>query len=141
PTIGPDHRFSLMHAEDFARYAVALTTAEHAVGCIAEPDDGKTNGYTMAEVAAAAAPILGHAVRAVTIPKFVLKTFALLNEVTAPLVGAVPMVTRGKVDEIHHSDWVSDGSGSRLLPAFTPRFSLGEGLSHTLAWYRNEGWL
>jgi len=141
PTLGPAHRFSLIHAEDLARYALALVAAKRARHCIAEPDDGKPRGYTIAEVAAAAGPILGKPIRVVRIPKGLLKALALLNEVTAPLVGSVPMVTRGKVDEIHHPDWVSDGNARKLVPLFRPAFPLARGLAHTLAWYRREGWL
>lgn len=141
PTLGPTHRFSLMHVEDLARYALALVLERRAARAIAEPDDGKPGGYTISDVAAAASNLLGTRVRVVSIPKGLLQALALLNEVTAPLLGSAPMVTRGKVNEIHHPDWVADGKASRAVPGFRPAFPLEKGLAHTLAWYRREGWL
>jgi UDP-glucose 4-epimerase len=141
PTVGPTHRFSLAHVEDFARYALLLVRSPAASECVAEPDDGKAGGYTIADVAAAAGAILGRRVHVVRIPKGLLKAFALLNEVTAPLVGAVPMVTRGKVNEFQHPDWVSDGNAGKFAPSFRPAFTLEGGLAHTLGWYREHGWL
>lgn len=141
PTAGAGHRFSLMHVSDFAQYGLALLSAKHAENFTVEPDDGKTGGYRMHEVAQVAASLLARPVRVVTIPELFLKTIAVLNQITAPLIGATPMMTYGKINEFQHPNWVSSGLAQHCPPGFRVKFSLSKGMQHSFAWYKNQGWL
>lgn len=141
PTAGADHRFSLMHVSDFAKYGLALLLAKHTENFITEPDDGKAGGYSMQEVAQVASTILARSVRVVTVPGSLLRTIAILNQITAPLIGATPMVTSGKINEIQHPNWVSSGLAQYCPPNFTVRFCLSQGMQDSFTWYKKHGWL
>ncbi|MFM8745380.1 MAG: hypothetical protein ACKOED_01745, partial [Aestuariivirga sp.] len=58
-------------------------------------------------------------------------------EALARLSGKPGMVTRGKIAELYHADWVSrEGSLALADPVL-----LADGFAETVQWYRAAGWL
>lgn len=141
PAAGRESRFSLIHAADLAALVLAALGHERTLGKTLEPDDAKQGGYTIAEVAEAASKILGRPVRTVEIHPGVLKGVALVNEFAAPLIGDVPILTRHKVREMAHPDWVAAGGVEKIVPRWRPERDLETGLAETFEWYRRQGWL
>ncbi|MCS6876882.1 MAG: NAD-dependent epimerase/dehydratase family protein [Geminicoccaceae bacterium] len=133
----PANRFSLIYVEDLADLVGELVTGA-APSALLEPDDGRPGGYGWRELADAAAARLGKRVRLVELPRPVMVAAALLTELGARPLGRTPRLSRGKVAELFHPDWVA---GASVPPGWRPRVQFDEGFARTLAWYRAEGWL
>lgn len=132
---GVQARFSLLYAEDLAKFLVARL-ADETPGLI-EIDDGRPNGYGWPDLLKSAAEVEGRAARAVFLPQWLLQGLS----VPVALLGSslklrVPL-TPGKVRELYHPDWVAHGAGAGLAGAKPFR----EGYRLTIAWYREQGWL
>lgn len=138
---GNDARFSLIYASELAQLIVALLARPPASGTIVEPDDGTAGGYGWADLAAIAQQRTGRRVRAIGLPKPPLAIAARLAEGYAARRRRMPLLTRGKVDEFFHRDWVCDTNRLHAVSAWRPHTRFGDGLTQTLAWYRSAGWL
>jgi hypothetical protein len=99
--------------------------------------DGKHGGYNWNDLADIAGRSEGHPVRTVFLPRAVPAALAPFAEVVSRLTGRPGMVSRGKVAELYHHDWVAKGPG---LPLAEP-VTFERGLPEALRWYREEGWL
>jgi nucleoside-diphosphate-sugar epimerase len=138
---GAAARFSLLFVGDLARLIVAVLGASPASGTVLEPDDGRPGGYGWRDLATIAEARLGRRVRVVGLPKAPLSAAALLLERYAAARGQAPMLSRSKVAELFHHDWVADGRSLAALPGWRPQTDFAAGLATTLAWYREAGWL
>ena len=127
-------RFAIMHVKDFANVATDAVTSAR-VGLV-ELDD--CNGsYDWDMLAAEYRRITGLPERLVFIPKSVALAAAAAVEGYSRIANRPSLTNTGKVNELYHRDWATDGKG-------WPRdksISLSQGLAETLAWYRKEGWL
>src|SRR5262249_11460553 len=106
--VHPRHRgrFSLIHVDDLVGPMCAWLDAEDgSAGTTFELEDG-AGGYRWPDVLAAVSRYRGGRVVSIGIPHFVLATAARLNEWFARGYDYAPMVTRGKVRELFHPDWV-----------------------------------
>jgi hypothetical protein len=66
---------------------------------------------------------------------------AKLAEIGGSWATSAPILTRGKVAELYHRDWVSDTRTMNALAGWRPRIGFADGLEASLAWYRAAGWL
>lgn len=127
-------RFSLVHVADFA--AVVLDAAVSKVTGLFEIDD-MAGGHNWAELAAINFKHAGLPQHVTYLPKGLVSFVALGAEVGTFFTGLPGMVTRAKVRELYHDDWVVRGANwPRAKPV-----GLQEGLVETINWYRREGWL
>lgn len=132
------NRFSLIYVEDLAELVAGLVARPPAGAELLEPDDGRPGGYGWRDLARIGAERIGRRVRLVELPRPVLRAAAWMAELGARPFGAAPALSRGKVAELFHPDWLAAGAA---LPDWRPRTGFPEGLDRTLAWYRAEGWL
>ena len=56
-------------------------------------------------------------------------------------VAQPPILSRGKIAELYHCDWVSDTRGMAVVSGWRPEVEFGDGLTASLQWYRRAGWL
>ena len=138
---GRSARFSMLYASDLAALIVALLANPPGSGTIVEPDDGRGGGYAWSELAGIAAAKLARPVRAVGVPQRPLTMLAGLSERVAVATGRQPFLSRGKVRELFHPDWVCGPSGMASVAGWQPRTRFEDGLPATLGWYRAAGWL
>lgn len=134
------NRFSLIHVEDLAELVAELIARPPAGGALLEPDDGRPGGYGWHDLARIAAERTGRRVRLVELPRPVLVAAAWMAELGARPLGAAPTLSRGKVAELFHPDWLAAGAAT-AVPGWRPATGFADGLARTLAWYRAEGWL
>ncbi len=134
-------RFSLLEVGDLAALILRLLDAPPASGAVLEPDDGRAGGYGWADLAAIAEARLGRRVRLVRLPRAPLAAAAGWAERYAAARGRLPVLSRGKVAELFHHDWVCDRRSLEAVPGWQPRVGFAQGFSTTLAWYREAGWL
>ncbi len=52
-----------------------------------------------------------------------------------------PPIHRDKLAELTAPNWSCDITAAKELLGFIPRYTLREGLTETIAWYRQQGWL
>ncbi len=136
-----DNVFSLIHAADLAAAGLAALHHKPAFGQVIEPDDRKQAGYTITEVAKAAEKVLGRKIRTVEIPGAVLHFIAGANEMFASLGAEPAMLSRHKVREMVHADWLADQDTQRRISHWQPKIGLEEGFRETISWYRANKWL
>jgi nucleoside-diphosphate-sugar epimerase len=130
-----DARFSLIHVDDLARIIVDAAASKRTG--IVELGDGCAQGHDWKELARVASAVEHRSVTVVFLPKFVPYTFAFVAEAVAKLSRNPSMISREKINELYHKDWVAQGEG---WPLKGPT-GFAQGFAETLAWYRNEGWL
>ena len=142
--VHPGHaeaRFSLLYAPDLAELVPLLLAHPPAQGTILEPDDGNAGGYTWRDLAATAEARLGRPVRAMRLPRPPLALIAWAAEGYGRYAARAPILSRGKVAELYHRDWVSDTRAVGVAAGWAPRLRFGDALVATLAWYQQAGWL
>lgn len=128
-------RFSLVYVKDLARIAVAALEDDWT-GC-RDADDGREQGYRWADLAAAIATLEDRKITPIFLPQTLASSVSWVVAAGASAVGRSAMVTPGKVRELYHHDWVSR---DHVLRAESSTL-LAQGLSQTLTWYRQKGWL
>jgi len=128
-------RLSLAHVDDTARVILATLSGEYIDKTI-EFDDGHVGGYTWAEVAAAAGHVLGRPVRTLNLPRGVLYAVGVATDVVAQARGRPAVLSRHKVAEIYHPDWVARPTP---LPGYRPAWSLVDGFQNTVEWAVSQG--
>jgi len=138
---GMESRFSLLYVEDLTHLVCTLLAGPPRTGTILEPDDGRAGGYGWADLATVAERQLGHRVRSIGIHKSPLAMAAWLAEWHGRSVARPPILSRGKIAELYHRDWVSDTRGIEMVAGWRPRVGFGDGLTASLNWYRDAGWL
>lgn len=136
-----DARFSLLYVHDLVRLVRALIAYPPPGGTMLEPDDGTPAGYDWAELGALAEERLGRKVRLVAIPRGPMSLAAWLAERYGRRTGQPPVLSRGKVAELYHRDWVSDTRAMATVLGWQPQVRFGDGLFASVAWYRSAGWL
>ena len=108
-------RFSLLYVEDLPHLLCALLAGPPRSGTILEPDDGRAGGYGWAELATVAERQLGRSVR---------RRRATGRRLPwrrgwpnhGRSVARPPILSRGKIAELYHRDWVCERRGMAAVP-------------------------
>ena len=131
--IHPRHRgrFSLIHVDDLVGAMLAWVGGPDDCADTFELEDG-AGGYRWPDVLAAVARFRSRRVVSLGVPRFVLATAAFANELLAKRFHYAPMVTRGKVRELFHPDWVARNEPIRAALGWQPRVGIDAGLRRTL---------
>jgi nucleoside-diphosphate-sugar epimerase len=131
----PASRFSLIHVHDLA--AILMEAVTSSLSGMIEISDGRPAGYGWPDILAAAEQVTGIKVKALFLPRALPALVGGIAETAAAWRGVPNIVSRGKIAELYHQDWVAHGEGWPL-----PRpIGFAEGFASTLAWYRAAGWL
>lgn len=128
-------RFSLLYAEDLAKFILARLEDDAQGLC--EIDDGRPRGYGWRDILDLAATVEGHKARAVFLPKWLLEGLAWPVSLLGSVFKLRVPLTPGKVRELYHPDWVVTGKA----PDHPVCLPFAEGFRLTIAWYREQGWL
>jgi nucleoside-diphosphate-sugar epimerase len=132
-------RFSLLFVADLASLLVELALTPFAAACPLEPDDGRPGGYAWSDLAAVAGEVMGRRIRTLHLPPRALWPLAVGAEIWGRLANRPPPLSRDKLRELGHRDWVC-----RPLPepiGWRPRTGFARGYAQTAAWYARAGWL
>jgi nucleoside-diphosphate-sugar epimerase len=130
-----EQRFSLLYVGDLGRLlADALETGEAGVR---EVHDGRPDGYSWSDLAHIASAHERRTIEPYFLPRALLTGAAFAMEPLARLRGKPAMLSRAKVNELYHRDWVAKGPGLPLPDAI----GFVEGFARTVSWYRASGWL
>jgi len=97
--------------------------------------------YTWREFAETAARVAGRAVRQIVVPAGAVRAVGAFNSVAAALTGNAKMLDWQKSREILQPYWLCDTSKAKRELGYQPTYSLEQGLTETIRWYEEEGWL
>ncbi len=130
PVVGKlQNRFGLLHVDDLVSAIQAWLDLDAPCPGIYELDDGTTGGYSFQSLAALTQKIWRRPVRCIVVPHALIKNIAAMNLWLARIFRYAPMLTPGKVKELHHHDWVCDnGPLIHALPDWRPRIRLHDAL-------------
>ena len=139
---GTEHsRFSVIYVEDLAEAVYAMLDQKVESGGIYEIHDGHDEGYSWKELALAAGKAEGHVVQCRFLPRAVADIFGIGGLIAGRLTGRTPMATPGKIVELYHEDWVARHNLLDQHISWRPKTLFDEGYKHTMAWYREQGWI
>ena len=132
------NRFSMIYAKDLAHAALACLGQKAAFAQCYELDDGAENGYIMEDLSQIAAEIFERPINSTIIPAWALKGFGHLVNLWALIKRQPQMLTRLKVNELLHNDWVAKNNKLNDTKFWQAEVKLDEGLDSTINWYKNQ---
>lgn len=136
--IGPrGQKLSLVHVRDLAAGFLAAAAATHARGVYYV--SGDTHAWE--EIVGGIGAAVGRRARVIGLPRPLVRTAARLNRLAARIIGAKPLLTPERVDDLVQPDWSCDNGRARRELGYLSGVPLTEGLNETAAWYRQNGWL
>ena len=139
PYLGDTSRtIQLVHVDDLCRGIYLAATGDSPSGqayFIAE-----NRAYTMKELMALLEKACGKSGFPLIIPGPLFKLIAFISKMAFRLVGATPMLTPEKADELLGSWEVSTEKAKRAF-GFESAISFEKGAKETFEWYKQEGWL
>lgn len=122
-------RVSLLHVFDCVSAVLAwIQQPNKMFGQTYELDDGHPNAYSWREIGDIIATKTKRKMIFLTVPKALLMSVALANNVLAFILRYSPMLTVGKIREIWHPDWRCDNTATMKAFAWQPRYHLDNGL-------------
>ncbi|MCK4378544.1 MAG: hypothetical protein KAW01_04335, partial [Deltaproteobacteria bacterium] len=101
---------------------------------IYELHDGQPGGYSWDEVVVLFSRLRAKKLIKLHLPLSLLSLSANMNQFISRLTGKHPMLTPGKIRELHHPDWVCDNQAITAQTGWQPKIGLGEGLQRTMKW-------
>ncbi|NVJ96821.1 MAG: NAD-dependent epimerase/dehydratase family protein [Alphaproteobacteria bacterium] len=134
------NRFAMIHGRDMADALVALSDGKFK-SAVLEVDDGKSGGYTIAEVAEAISAPGQKQPFILPIPFAVLGSIGFLNGIIARLINRPAMLTMSTARYLCHNDWTVRNARRPHMTNWSPKFDLKAGLKDTIDWYRKNGLL
>ncbi len=135
-------RLSLLHVEDLADAVLAvLSSGEATMGGTYEVDDGQVGGYSWRAIVEAAGEHFSRPLRTFRSPRSILYGASCINSLAGLVSGRAPILSPGKVREIRHPDWVCRNNQLAEQTNWRPQWSLKEGFSDAIGWYREKSCL
>ena len=139
PAVGDTSRkLQLVHVDDLVRgiYLATITATESgAIYFICEKD-----AYAFRDLVGHLRAASGRRTIPVPIPGALFRAIAAVSEFAFKLVGATPMLTREKADELL-ATWEIDTSKARTELGYESAIPFPEGARRTYEWYCKKGWL
>lgn len=130
---------SIIHVADLAELLIALAASSGpASRKLFEPDDGRSGGWSHAELARAIGQAVGRRVAAPHLPKAIMLAGARLDRL---LRGGKAKLTADRVGYMAHPNWVARSDRAVPPEIWQPKIDGEAGLRATAEWYRAQGWL
>jgi nucleoside-diphosphate-sugar epimerase len=116
--------FSLLHVADLSQLIMSQLNLTTEPGKIIEPDDG--NQYSWQQIQQISEDFFHRKIRIIRLPSPMLSLAAHSNVLFSKLLNYSPMLTPGKVRELLHHNWVSEGAS--YIINWKPKVDLKIGL-------------
>ena len=134
----PKGRISVIHVDDLCRLLLTLTERDAPTGVLIEPDDGKPDGWTHREFAAALGEAVGTKPAILSSPGILLRLAARADQLFRR---ERAKLTVDRAAYFSHRNWVVEPKRAPPQQLWHPSIPTSEGLRQTADWYRAEGWL
>jgi nucleoside-diphosphate-sugar epimerase len=122
----------MIYIDDLVEAILTLVKQKVWPNAVFELHDGRSGGYSWSEVVQSVARALARKVCRFKIPLFLLRSIATVNQLAGRVIGYAPMLNRGKVRELEHTDWTCDNTAIMQATGWQPRIALEEGIHRTL---------
>lgn len=140
PLVGQqEKRLSLVHVLDLVNAMIVAAEHERAKNEIFFITN--SNGYSWIEFENTIARTLRKKGMFVRIPECLLDVVALINEVTARIMGKPALLNKDKVLEMKQQSWLIDNLKAKKILGFEAQTELETGIQSTVQWYKKQGWL
>lgn len=136
---GGERRFSAIYVKDLVEGILAAARSPRAPGRSYFMAHPKTLSWD--DLSGVAARIMRRSPRLLTIPVPLAMAIGACAEAAARLTGKPGIISREKVREARYPYWTCDTSRASAELNFTAPTGIDAGLSETLAWYKEAGWL
>lgn len=136
-----DARFSLIYVADLADMIARLLETPRWGGCTVELHDGRAGGYRWQDLAEIAGRHLGRRILTIAVPQPILWPAAVAGETAGAVFRRSPRLSRGKLRELFHPNWVCRASATQVLAGCSARTTFETGFAETMAWYEQNRWL
>jgi nucleoside-diphosphate-sugar epimerase len=140
PYIGKQaQQLSFVYVKDLADLAVSAIFASNIHQQTYNITDGRCyDRYQLADLTKA---LLYKKTLKFHLPLGIVKLMASILETTFSLLKKAPTLNREKLNELTAKNWCCDIEKAKKELGYTPAYDLSKGLTETLAWYKNVGWL
>lgn len=139
PALGDvSRKIQLVHVDDLVRgiyLATVKPTSSGSIFFLCERE-----AYAFGELVRHLKTASGRKAIRIPIPGGVFRVIAAISEFAFRIVGATPMLTREKANELLEAWEIDTGKAQREL-GFESAIPFPEGARQTYAWYLKEGWL
>jgi len=132
-------RVSLIYGPELARAIVEATVSERTTGetyFVADPQI-----YSFFEIMTKVAGMLGKRARTLVLPKWLLYGLAGISEAVSIFRSDPPVLNIEKVRDLIQTDWVCSPRKLEEHIGFRTQISIEDGLTRTLEWYKEFGWI
>lgn len=133
---GGERRLHLLYVEDLARALVRAAAAPQGTYPVAGAE-----AHTWATLTAAIARAVGRRPVTVPLPAPLVRLAAAATETAGRLAGRAVAFNREKAEEMLAAAWTCDLSAAAAVLPPAETTPLNAGISTTVEWYRNRGWL
>ena len=134
----PLGRFSLLHVDDLARLLLAFADPDASSKLFVEPDDGRPDGWSHREFAAALGEAIGKKPLVIAAPQAALRLAARADRLVR---GDKAKLTLDRAAYFAHRDWVANPASAPAADLWVPSVPTASGLIETADWSRRSGWL
>ena len=134
-------RVSLIYVADLCEALNCLVFSDAGDGGTHEIRDTRPDGYCWQDIADAGARAFGRQVICIPIPRVVMNMVALANQAICGITRSTPGITRGKVREIYHGDWVCRENDLTRCTNWRPNMSVYGGFERAISWYSENNLL
>ena len=117
-------KFSLIHIDDLTQLVIAQLHPTSEIGNTIEPDDGQQ--YDWRQIQQISENFFLRKIRIIHVPSPILSVTAHSNVLLSKVLDYTPMLTPGKVRELLHRNWVSEGNA--CITNWKPKVDLKIGL-------------
>jgi 2-alkyl-3-oxoalkanoate reductase len=140
PLLGStQNKVSMIYGSDCGAACVAALDADVPSGSVYHVDDG--GAHTMEELIRLSEAAMGQRARfRFHLPRRLVETAAFGAELYGRATNKAVMLTRDKLNELFET-WVCDSSRARRDLGWKPEVPFEVGITRTVAWYREAGWL
>jgi len=140
PIVGDGNvpQLDLVHVRDLVNGMIAAAESEASSGRTYFL--GGPRGYSWDEIRSAIRGALGHGALSINVPRMLVGVIGVASEGIGKLLGKYPPLNREKAREAKAS-WLVSSDRARTDFGYEASVSLEEGMSETVRWYRESGWL
>ncbi|MCU0327579.1 MAG: NAD(P)-dependent oxidoreductase [Chitinophagales bacterium] len=142
PLIGKENQsLSLVYVGDLVRGLIDAAVNSQITKSQTYFLGGHQDEYLWKDIADIVSQTFGKSYFTIRVPKFLVHYIAGISEFIAKIMGKVAILNRQKADEMVCPSWSCTSAKANRDFGYTPKMSLQEGLTKTLAWYRNHQWM
>jgi nucleoside-diphosphate-sugar epimerase len=135
---GEDPKISLLYVDDLVQaILLAADQKQKGVHTYFVSGDRDTNWIEISEIVKT---ILGKKLTHIKLRPHWVKNIAGIIETTASFFGTYPVINREKADEMV-LEWICSHQKAMDELHYKPEYTLEEGISRTIRWYKQHNWL